>query len=129
MGDEPSPPSQWYRALLQNVKIFDDLYPVVVKNGPGISAAKFQELDTIAMVIIEANANDGVKTDIENAIEWVSLQMMILKQDLSKQPNLRLLEMLEESLNNLKRKSLNDNTKKSSQVCRNVIFDMIHEKL
>ena len=37
--------------------------------------------------------------------------------------------MFEKSLNNLKRKSLNDNTKKCSQVGRNVIFDMIHEKL
>ena len=37
--------------------------------------------------------------------------------------------MFEKSLNNLKRKSLNNNIKKSSQVGRNVIFDMIHEKL
>ena len=83
MGKEASPtnPSQWwYRTLLQNVKIFDEMYRLVAKNGSRISATKFKNMDTIAMVIIEARdiivASDGVKTDVEHAVQWVSLTMI-----------------------------------------------------
>jgi hypothetical protein len=75
MGEEASPtnPSKWYRTLLQNLKIFDEMYRVVVaENGSRISASNFKNMDTIAMVILEARdnifADDGVKTDVENAV-------------------------------------------------------------
>ena len=86
MGEEPSPrnPSQWYKTLLHNVKSFDEMYRAVGKNGSRITASKFQIMDTIAMVIIEARdhiiANDGIKSEVENSVQWVSLKMMILKQ-------------------------------------------------
>ena len=139
MGDEASPRkcAQWYQALLQNVKMFDAMYRAVARNGPSISASKFKELDTIAMVILEARDNivaaDGVKNDVENAVQWVSLQMMKLKQilisseDSSKQPNLKLLEVWEKSLNTLRSKSLNENVEKSSNDGHKAIFDMIQE--
>ena len=131
----PTQCAHWYQALLQNVKMFDAMYRAVARNGPSISASKFKELDTIAMVILEARDNivaaDGVKNDVENAVQWVSLQMMKLKQilisseDSSKQPNLKLLEVWEKSLNTLRSKSLNENVEKSSNDGHKAIFDMI----
>ena len=130
MGEaSPTNPSQWYHALLQNITIFDDVYRAVARNGPSISAIKFQEMDTIAMVILEARDNivaaDGVTTDVENAVQWVSLKMMKLKQilisteDPSKQLNLKLLNVFE--------KSLNENVKKSSHDGHKAILEMIQE--
>ena len=139
MGDEASPRkcAQWYQALLQNVKMFDALYRAVARNGPSISASKFKELDTIAMAILEARDNivaaDGVQTDVENAVQWVSLNMMkfkqilILSEDPSQQLNLKLQEVFQKSLNTLKQKSINENVKKSSYDGQNAIFDMIQE--
>ena len=129
MGDKASPRkcAQWYQALLQNVKMFDAMYRAVARNGPSISAIKFQEMDTIAMVILEARDNivaaDGVTTYVENAVQWVSLTMMKLRQcllsseDPSRQLNLKLIEIF--------KKSLNENVKKSSHDGRNAIFVMI----
>ena len=102
MGEaSPTNPAQWYQALLKNVKMFDAMYRAVARNGPSISAIKFQEMDTIAMVILDARDNivaaNGVKTDVEYAVQWVSLTMMKLKQylisseDPSKQLSLKLI--------------------------------------
>jgi hypothetical protein len=136
MGEaSPTKCAHWYLALLQKVKMFDAMYRAVARNGPSISAIKFQEMDTIAMVILEARDNivaaDGVTTDVENAVQWVSLTMMKLRQylisseDPSKQLNLKLIEIFKKSLNNLREKSLNENVKKSSHDGPNAIFDMI----
>ena len=100
------------------------MYRAVARNGPSISASKFKELDTIAMVILEATENivsaDGVKSDVENAVYWESLTMMKLKQilisteDPSKQLNLKLLNVFEKYLKTLRSKSINENVMKSS---------------
>ena len=60
------------------------------------------------MVFSEARYNifiaDGVKTDVEKAVQYVSLKMMILKEkliskeDLSNHPNLKLIQTSEKSL-------------------------------
>jgi hypothetical protein len=96
-----------------------------------VSAIKFQEMDTIVMIILKARDNivtaDGVKTDVENAVQWVSLKMMKLKQNListedsSKQLNLKLLNLFEKSFEDLKQKSINKNVKKSSYDGQNTI--------
>jgi hypothetical protein len=137
MGEEASPTkcAQWYQALLQNVRMFDAMCRAVARNGPRISAIKFQKMDTIAMVILEARDNivaaDGVQTDVENAVQWVSLNMMKFKQilisseDPSQQLNLKLQEVFEKSLNTLKQKSINENVKKSSYDDQSAIFHMI----
>ena len=76
-------------------------------------------------------AADGVKPDVENAVQWMSLTMMKLKQilisteDSSKQLNLQLLNVFEKSMKALKQKSLN-NIQKSAHHCQPVIFDMLH---
>ena len=47
---------------------------------------------------------DGVKTDVEKAVQYVSLKMMILKEkliskeDSSNHPNLKLIQTSEKSL-------------------------------
>ena len=48
MGGEASPtnPSQWYKALLQKIKIFNNLYREVVENGPRMFAPSFWILTT-----------------------------------------------------------------------------------
>ena len=76
-------------------------------------------------------AADGVKPDVENAVQWMSLTMMKLMQilisteDSSKQLNLQLLNVFEKSMKALKQKSLN-NIQKSAHHCQPVIFDMLH---
>ena len=51
------------------------MYHMVAENGSRISTSKFQEMDAIAMVIIEARDNivaaDSVNTVVENAVQWV----------------------------------------------------------
>ena len=132
MGEaSPTKCAHWYQVLLQNIKMFDAMYRAVARNGPSISAIKFQKLNTIAMVILEARDNivaaDGVRTDVENAVQWVSLKMMKLKQNListedsSKQLNLKLLNLFEKSFEDLKQKSINKNVKKSSYDGQNTI--------
>ena len=69
---------------------------------------------TVAMVFSKARDNiiiaDGVKTDVEKAVQYVSLKMMILKQklivkeDSSNLPNLKLMQTMEKSLQRFLRK-------------------------
>ena len=63
---------------------------------------------SVEMVFSEARDNiiiaDGVKTDVEKAVQYVSLKMMILKEKLiskehsSNHPNLKLIQTSEKSL-------------------------------